>query len=366
MVGKKWDRWDKIVVVGFAVFLMACLWSMAYSEVPYPDKAGNSQSADKTVIRVVKGTAGMIAQGTPVCVTGEVELGGVIYATVEKADADNLSIGPCLGILAGNISDTLVADCVVVGRVERCNTGSYTAGDVLYLSATAGVMSTTAPTGLTARSQPVAIVMRADAKDGVLYAMAGGRPDAVPNAIVTDSGTFGQTTTITMNEHGEMVNSQQTFTLRANGNVDSDGDANWAGAVRGDVGAFRGFSTTDDGYVGGYLHSDNTFRWSWYYHAAPSGGTAVILSQSQMTAPVNIKAIEWRVGTGFATRTTVFQAYTGTPAKAIPGFAWKAFGQYGRTTLDYTIEPGVIYSFKNHTGSGTGGATGNYTLIYTY
>jgi len=134
-------------------------------------------STDAITISVLKATAGTLAVGKPVKVTG--------YSSpdylAELADADAPSLMPAMGIVATTITDSVAGTVVVAGRLANMDTSSFSVGDVLYVSTTPGVLVTAAPTGVTSQIQKLAQVLTSHASTGTVQVVGAGRSNAIPN-----------------------------------------------------------------------------------------------------------------------------------------------------------------------------------------
>jgi len=104
---------------------------------------------------------------------GTIDKGDVVYSegyssgiTVELADGDDATKRPPLGIASGEITDAVAGDVVISGIVEGLDTSSYTKGDFLYLSETAGALTATIPEQ--ERVWRMAVVEYSHATEGVI------------------------------------------------------------------------------------------------------------------------------------------------------------------------------------------------------
>lgn len=103
--------------------------------------------------------------------------GDVVYASgynvgadlveVSLADASSGTTMPALGIVKADIANNASGSVLVRGRLEGINTSSFSVGDVLYVSETAGQMTATKPTG-SALVQVIAEVLRSNVSTGVV------------------------------------------------------------------------------------------------------------------------------------------------------------------------------------------------------
>jgi hypothetical protein len=100
-----------------------------------------------TIIKVINNTGSSIANGSPVYVTGTSS--GQTYPNIGLAKADAIGTSAVLGLTNGAIANGAVGYVTAQGGIDNVNTGSFTVGQVLYLSPySAGqLMNTVPPTG---------------------------------------------------------------------------------------------------------------------------------------------------------------------------------------------------------------------------
>ena len=139
-----------------------------------------SDTVEETVKNV---SGGSLAIGTVVYQSGST---GTI-AEVQAADADVASKMPAIGILAETLADQAEGKMVLMGKISGLDTSSFTAGDTVYVSTTAGTLTTTPPTGETGLIQNIGKVIKVHASNGVIVVTGAGRTNATPNL---DSGKF--------------------------------------------------------------------------------------------------------------------------------------------------------------------------------
>ncbi|NNL47880.1 MAG: hypothetical protein HKO76_05900, partial [Acidimicrobiia bacterium] len=137
----------------------------------------SAASTDAVSVAAVKSTAGSISKGQVVHLVG---YNGTEY-TVELADADSASLMPAIGIVTAAMTEASAGTVVVSGRAGGLNTSTYSAGDSLYISATAGTLTTTKPTGATTAIQRIGEVASVNASTGEILVLGAGRSNDVPN-----------------------------------------------------------------------------------------------------------------------------------------------------------------------------------------
>ena len=100
---------------------------------------------------------------------------------VSKADADDAAKMPAFGIIAEDANNNASATVYTFGRLTGLDTSSFSEGDELFVSTTAGTLTSTAPTGESSKLQKIAKVTRSDNSAGSIFIMGAGRSNAVPN-----------------------------------------------------------------------------------------------------------------------------------------------------------------------------------------
>lgn len=98
---------------------------------------------------------------------------------VDKADASDSNKMPAFGIVAADPVGQNV-DVVTFGTLKTINTSAYSEGDELFVSTTAGQLTSTAPSGEGNLVQKIAKVVRANVS-GNIKIMGAGRTNATPN-----------------------------------------------------------------------------------------------------------------------------------------------------------------------------------------
>src|SRR5210317_795264 len=100
---------------------------------------------------------------------------------VSKADADDATKMPAFGIVAEDASNNAPAIVYTFGSLTGLDTSSFSEGDELFVSTTAGTLTDTPPTGESSALQKIAKVTRSDNSAGSIFIMGAGRSNAVPN-----------------------------------------------------------------------------------------------------------------------------------------------------------------------------------------
>ena len=100
---------------------------------------------------------------------------------VSLADADDSNKMPAFGIAGETATSGNPIDVVNFGALSGLDTSSFSEGDELFISTTAGALTDTAPTGESSALQKIAKVTRSDNSAGSITIMGAGRSNAVPN-----------------------------------------------------------------------------------------------------------------------------------------------------------------------------------------
>jgi len=100
---------------------------------------------------------------------------------VSKADANDAAKMPAFGIVSADASLNASVSIYTFGRLGGLDTSSFSEGDELFVSTTAGALTDTAPTGESSKLQKIAKVTRSDNSAGSIFIMGAGRSNAVPN-----------------------------------------------------------------------------------------------------------------------------------------------------------------------------------------
>jgi hypothetical protein len=132
-------------------------------------------------LKVINNTGATIANGAPVYITGVSS--GQTYPNVALAKADAAATASVIGLADGAIANGAFGYVTTTGNIDNVNTGTFTVGQVLYLSPySAGqLMNTLPPTGITVQ---VGVVSFVNSSTGKIYVKQT-TPLAVPASIIT-------------------------------------------------------------------------------------------------------------------------------------------------------------------------------------
>ena len=122
--------------------------------------------------------------------------GDVVYVSgvsgnepvVSKADADDASKMPAYGLAEDAASLNAAVNVVTFGTLYDLDTSSFSAGDTVYVSTTAGELTATKPTGESSLIQNVGRVIRPHASAGSIKVGGAGRSNDTPN--LNDGNVF--------------------------------------------------------------------------------------------------------------------------------------------------------------------------------
>ena len=162
----------------------------------YNDVTNNAlHIGQETQLKVYNNTGSTITKGAPVYITSTSS--GFTYPLIALAKADNQTTGACIGLVNQDIPTGTAGYVVIAGIVNGVNTGTFTVGDILYVSPySAGqLMNTYPPTGYAVK---IGVVAYSNSPNGNIYVtqsnayvLAGG---IVGQVAITNGGTNGTAT----------------------------------------------------------------------------------------------------------------------------------------------------------------------------
>jgi len=139
---------------------------------------------------VRKATAGTIAAGRPVYIDSYNPAG---YVEVEEADASSAATMPAVGLTYDSITNGGSGGRVLIsGNFTGLDTSSFSEGDAVYVSTTAGELTATKPVAANL-IQKIGQVGRSDASNGQLVVSGAGRSNDIPNFTAADKFWYGGT-----------------------------------------------------------------------------------------------------------------------------------------------------------------------------
>jgi hypothetical protein len=132
--------------------------------------------ANSVTLEVRNTTGSTIAKGAAVYISGH--SGNKIL--IDLADSDASGKYPAIGLAAGAIANNSDGEVTVYGELAGVDTSSYSVGDVLYLSSTAGSLANTRPASSADAVQNIGKVARSDS-NGIIIVSGSGRANDIPN-----------------------------------------------------------------------------------------------------------------------------------------------------------------------------------------
>ena len=122
--------------------------------------------------------------------------GDVVYVSgvsgnnpvVSKADADDASKMPAYGLAETAVSANATVNVVTFGTIADIDTSSFSVGDTIYVSTTAGGITATKPAGESSLIQNIGRVIRVHATAGSIKVGGAGRTNDTPN--LNDGNVF--------------------------------------------------------------------------------------------------------------------------------------------------------------------------------
>jgi hypothetical protein len=148
-----------------------------------------ADSAKRLEVDVKNVHGGTLAKGTVVHAEPTGTLSGNVIEVV-AADANSGRM-PAIGVLNEALLDDGEGKAVMFGTVQGIDTSSFSVGDELYVSATAGQFTATKPTATTEEVQKVAIVIKSHESNGLIKVFGAGRANDVPNLLTRDISIDG-------------------------------------------------------------------------------------------------------------------------------------------------------------------------------
>lgn len=144
-----------------------------------------------TQVRNVSGST--LVSGTPVYASGYNV--GQDRVEVAMADSDNASAMPAIGIVDGDIATAANGHIISSGVMNSIDTASWSVGNLLYVSTTAGTLTNSKPTGASELIQAIAKIIRSHASMGRIIVQGAGRSNEFPNTVLPDAQTPAATVT---------------------------------------------------------------------------------------------------------------------------------------------------------------------------
>jgi hypothetical protein len=141
----------------------------------------NTVHADAQHLEIRNESGGAITIGQAVYISGYSV--GQDLPLVTLADASAASTMPAIGLVEdASIANNANGGVLVTGRLSGIDTSGFSQGDPVYVSTTAGALSTK-PTGAGDQVQKIGVVLRSHATLGVVHLVGAGRINDIPNSM---------------------------------------------------------------------------------------------------------------------------------------------------------------------------------------
>ena len=322
------------------------------------------------IFKVINNTGSTIPNGSPVYITGTSS--GQSYPNVALAKADVATTSSVIGLTNGAIANGAIGYVSSQGTIDNVNTGTFTVGQVLYLSPySAGqLMNTIPPTGITVQ---VGIATFINSSTGKIYVKQT-TPLAVPASIITgtlgvaNGGTGASTLTGYVKGSGTsaMTASSSIPTTDLSGTVTNAQLANSAITI-------NGTSTS----LGGSISVGTVTSVTGTAPIVSSGGNTPAISMPAATTSVSgyLTSTDWNTfnnkGSGTVTSVTgtapVVSSGGATPAISMAAATGSVNGYL--TSTDWTTFNSKASAFTyttNYVPYGQGTTTPNQSASYTF
>jgi len=125
---------------------------------------------------------------------------------VSKADADDSSKMPAVGLANATVSLNSEVDVLTFGEMTNIDTtqnigGTWIEGDSLFVDTTVGQLTKTQPSGETSQIQKIGKIEKAHASTGIILIQGAGRSNATPNLddgkiFIGDASNYSTTSTL--------------------------------------------------------------------------------------------------------------------------------------------------------------------------
>ena len=308
---------------------------------------------EEVQLKVINNTGSSIPNGSPVYITSTSS--GQTYPNIALAKADTLTTSNVIGLTNGAIANGQAGYVTTIGLLNPANTGTFTVGDVLYLSPySAGqIMNTLPPTGYPVR---LGIVAYSNNPNGAIYITKTNVYSLAANIVgtvaVANGGTGATTLTGYVKGSGTsaMTASSTIPTTDLSGTVSNAQLANSSITINGNATALGGSVSV------GTVTS-----------VAATAGTGISVTGSPITTSgtLNItntapdQTVVLTAGTGISTSGTYPNFTITNTSPSSGGTVTSVSGTTGRITSTGGNTPVIDLA----SGVATAGTTGSSTLI---
>lgn len=204
------------------------------------DSFTNDIDADRLHVEVRNESGGTLTKGTPIFVSGYSV--GQDVVLVQAADSDGSGTMPAIGLIEDDIVNNATGKCVTEGRLSGIDTSSFSVGDILYVSTTAGGLTATKPSGESELIQSIGEVLRSHATLGIIEIEGAGRTNDIPNRVKPLILAVKSPTTLTISS-GDITVTQSYHRVDGESAADDDLDG-IAGGLGSDLLLIRPASDT--------------------------------------------------------------------------------------------------------------------------
>ena len=288
-------------------------------------------------VKVINNTGSTIANGSPVYITSTSS--GQTYPNIALAKADVAATSAVIGLTNGSIANGAVGYVTSQGGIDGVNTGSFTVGQVLYLSPySAGqLMNTIPPTGITVQ---VGVVSYVNSSTGKIYVKQT-TPLAVPASIITGQVALangGTNANLTAVNGGAVYSTGSAFAITAAGTSGQVLTSNGAGAPT--------WTTPTTGTVTSVTGTAPI---------ASSGGATPAISISQATTSTNgyLSSTDWNTFNGKQPAGTYVTSVSATSPVTSSGGTTPTIAMPAATTSVSGYLTSTDWNTFNNKGSGT-------------
>jgi len=211
----------------------------------WPQGSGDAYPISRATMTVHNATGSAITDGQVVYLTGTWN-SGTGAAEVDLAKNNSAGKTPAIGIAwnntGGDIDDGSTGTIITHGYADGLDTSAFSDGDSVFVSFTAGELTTTEPSTTSQTAQRVGQVVRADASDGVILWF--GTPEERAPTLAED------------NKFAIVDNSDNTRELRFQCNTITSGNERVVSAPDHDVGYWT-FAAGIHDWAGGAATTDS-------------------------------------------------------------------------------------------------------------
>ena len=151
----------------------------------YVDDHQSVEVAERVEITVKNVSGGSLAKGTVVHASPSATPPSGNVIEVIKADYDDATKMPAIGVLNETIANEGEGAAVMMGAVSGFDTSSFSIGDELYVG-NDGAFTNTKPTATNQLVQKIAVVVKSHASNGLIKVFGAGRSNDVPNKVDRD------------------------------------------------------------------------------------------------------------------------------------------------------------------------------------